>query len=59
MDFSINRKRSEFVKRYEDETLGRSKKFLDALLAFSSPGMPMCPGLPNERDRGGCDWRRR
>jgi len=43
MNFSIQRKRSEFVGRYKDETLGRSKTFLAALSMFSVPGMPMCP----------------
>jgi len=44
MDFFINRKRSEFVGRCEDETLGRSTAFLAALPTFSLPGMPMFPG---------------
>ena len=38
------KKRSEFVGRCEDETLRRSTAFLAALLTFSLPAMPMCPG---------------
>jgi len=44
MNFFINRKRSEFVGRCEDETLGRSKAFLAVLSTFSLPGMSVCPG---------------
>jgi len=44
MDFFIDRKRSEFVGRYEDETLQRSTAFLAALSTFSLPGMSLCPG---------------
>jgi len=44
MNFSINRKRSEFMARYKDETLGRNKAFLTVLSTFSLPEMPMCPG---------------
>jgi len=51
MDFFINRKRSEFVRRCEDETLGRSTAFLAALSTFSMPSMSMCPWGPYERDR--------
>jgi len=43
MDF-LYRKRSEFVGRCEDETLGRSMAFLTALSTFSLSGMLMCPG---------------
>ena len=43
MYFFINRKRSEFVGRCEDETSGRSTAFLAALSTFSLPGIPMCP----------------
>ena len=44
MHLFINRNRSEFEGRCEDETLERSKAFLAALSTFSLPGMPMCPG---------------
>jgi len=44
MNLFINRNRSEFVGRCEEETLGRSKAFLAALLTFSLSGMPMYPG---------------
>jgi len=44
MDSFINRKRSEFVGRYEDETLWRSMAFLAALSTFSLPGMLLCSG---------------
>ena len=44
MNFSINRRRSEFVGRCEDETLGRSKAFLAALSTFSLPETVMCHG---------------
>jgi len=43
MDSFINGKRSEFVGRCEDDTLGRSTAFFAALSTFSLPGMPMCP----------------
>ena len=45
MDFCINIKRSEFVRRCEDETLERSTAFLAALSTFSLAGMSMCPGV--------------
>jgi len=51
MDFFINKRRSEFVGRCEDETLGRITVFIAALSTFSLPGMSMCPGA-HERDRG-------
>jgi len=44
MNFFINRIRSEFVERCDDETLRRSMAFLAALSTFSLPGTPMCPG---------------
>ena len=42
MDFFIHRKKSEFVGRCEDETLGRTMVFLAALSTFSLQGMPKC-----------------
>jgi len=42
MNLFINRKKSEFMGRCEDETLGRSKAFLATLSTFSLTGMPMC-----------------
>jgi len=45
MNFFMNRKRSEFVGRCEDKTLGRSTALLAALSTFSLPGMSMCPGV--------------
>jgi len=52
MNFFVNRKRSEFAGRCEDETLGWSKAFLAALSTFSYRGDAHLPWGPNERDRG-------
>jgi len=51
MSFFINRKRSEFVRRYEGETLGRSKAFLDCFINIFIAGDTHVPWGPNECDR--------
>ena len=57
MNFFINRKRSEFVGRYENEALGRSRVFWLLYQHSHCRGMPMCPEA--QMNVKGCDWRRR